>query len=109
MFRNVFLVGALFSLLLQPVFIPLAEDWIGIYLEVELEFALTIGMLKVTAMFLCCFIVAEIPRKRYCTKVLSVIVLIASIVLTFNYIVRITEDEKVDNAILIGQHNDAIR
>ena len=109
MCRNIFLVGALFSMLLQPVFVPLAEDWLGIYLEVELEFALSIGTLKIAVMFLCCFIVAEIPRKRYCTLVLSVIVLIASIVLTFNYMVRITADEKVDNTILVGQHDDAIR
>ena len=101
MFRNVFLVCALFLLLAPPL--------LGKYLEPQQEFILTTGMLKITAMFLCCFIVAEIPRERYCTLVLSVVVLVASVILTFNYIVGITEDEKIDNTILVGQHDDAIR
>ena len=91
-------------MLLQPVFIPLAQDWFGIYLETEFEFALTVGMPKIATMFLCCFIVAEIPRERYCTKVLSVIVLVASVILTFNYVVGVTEDEEIDNSILVGQY-----
>lgn len=94
MFRIIYLLVVLAMLIGPPLF--------GKYLGTEQEYELQVGMLKILVMFLCCFVMNEIPWTKTFTKALSIIILITSCVLAVNYIYIIVNDDPNDT-ILIEQ------
>ncbi len=104
MYRIIFLTMVLLGLLAQPVFIPLAQKYLGIYLDPNRELDFMIVTLKTVIMILCCFVMNELPWKPLFTKVFAMIICVVAIGLAYSYVNSIAIDD-TDKTILVEQHD----
>ena len=93
MYKIVVLIIVLLGLLAQPVFLPLAEQYLEVYFDPYQEIDFMIATLRVVIMVLCTFIFAGLPWKPICTKALAMVVSVVAIGLAYNYVDSFSKHE----------------